>query len=196
MPDQSQLSARLSGLKEILSGRQLSRPDEAVDAVVAILIQDGEGANMDVLLIHRAERQNDPWSGQIGLPGGKVEKFDPSTKAALHREVREEIGLNLDTEGEEIGRLSVSSPMRRLDFKVQPWVYALVRRPSVKTGPEVQGALWVSLRKLPSLKISAEIDIRGTKRMVDAFLVDGHVVWGFTHRVLNELLALQDLGAS
>jgi hypothetical protein len=26
--------------------------------------------------------------------------------------------------------------------------------------------------------------------MVEAFLVDGRVVWGFTYRVLNELLAV------
>jgi 8-oxo-dGTP pyrophosphatase MutT (NUDIX family) len=196
LPDHSQLSNRLSELKETLSIRQLSGPDEVVDAVVAILIRDGKDADMDLLLIHRAMRQDDPWSGQIGLPGGRVEKFDLSTRAALHREVREEIGLNLDTEGEEIGRLSVSSPMRRLDFKVQPWVYGLLRRPSVKIGPEVQGTFWVSLSKLPGLRSSEEIDIRGTKRMVDAFLVDGHVVWGFTHRVLNELLVLQGLAAS
>jgi 8-oxo-dGTP pyrophosphatase MutT (NUDIX family) len=118
-------------LRETLSAKRLSGRNETVDAVVAILIQDHGNSELETLLIHRAERKEDPWSGQIGLPGGRVEKFDHSPKAALHREVREEIGLNLDAEGEEIGLLSVSSPMKRLDFKVQPWVYGLHRRPNV-----------------------------------------------------------------
>jgi 8-oxo-dGTP pyrophosphatase MutT (NUDIX family) len=183
-------------LRETLSSKRLSGQEEAVDAVVAILIQDDGDSNMETLLIHRAERKEDPWSGQIGLPGGRVEKFDHSTRAALHREVREEIGLNLDAEGEEIGLLSVSSPMRRLDFRVQPWVYGLYGRPNVAIGPEVQDTFWVSLPKLPTMRTSVEIDIRGTKRMVDAFLIEGHVVWGFTHRVLNELLAIQTVEAN
>src|SRR5215471_18807648 len=177
-------------LREILSVKQLSRSDENVDAVVAILIQDDNESDMNILLIHRAERPDDPWSGQIGLPGGRVEKSDPSPKAAVQREVREEVGLELEKEGEEVGRLSVGAPMRRLDFKVQPWVFGLYQRPKIETSSEVQSAFWVSLSKLPSLRTSAEVDIRGLKRPVEAFLVNGHVVWGYTHRVLDELLAI------
>jgi len=58
----------------------------------------------------------------------------------------------------------------------------------VTTGPEVQHAFWVSLSKLPSLRGTSEIEIRGTRMMVEAFLVDSRIVWGFTYRVLNELL--------
>jgi len=57
-------------------------------------------------------------------------------------------------------------------------------------GPEVQHSFWVSLSKLPSLKGTSEVEIRGTRILVEAFLVDGRVVWGFTYRVLNELLAV------
>jgi hypothetical protein len=46
------------------------------------------------------------------------------------------------------------------------------------------------LAKLPSLRGTSEVEIRGTRLMVEAFLVDGRVVWGFTYRVLNELLAV------
>jgi 8-oxo-dGTP pyrophosphatase MutT (NUDIX family) len=183
-------------MKHTLSARQLSSPNETVDAVVAVLIHDSMDSDLEILLIHRANRIDDPWSGQIGLPGGRVEKSDPSTRSALRREVREEVGFHLETEAEEIGRLSISSPMRRLDFKVQPWVYGLVRRPDVTIGPEVQSSFWVSLTKLPTLRRSTEVDIGGTRRTVDAFLVDGRVVWGFTHRVLNELLAVQELTAN
>lgn len=191
MPDRTPLSERLTTIKEALSDKKLSGSDEKVDAVVGILIHDNQDSDLEILLIHRADRIDDPWSGQIGLPGGRVANTDISTRSALLREVQEEVGLNLEVEGEEIGRLSVSSPMRRLDFKVQPWVYGLFRRPDITVGPEVQDAFWVAIGKLHELRASAEVDIRGTMRTVDAFLVDGRVVWGFTHRVLNELLAIQ-----
>jgi hypothetical protein len=75
-------------------------------------------------------------------------------------------------------------------MRVQPWVYGLQRRPEVTAGPEIQQAFWVSLEKLPSLRGTSEVEIRGTRILVEAFLVDGRVVWGFTYRVLNELLAV------
>lgn len=190
MPTTSALSDRLTRLKEDLSSNPRSRSDEHVDAVVGILLYQESAEELDTLLIHRIERSDDPWSGQIGLPGGRVEKFDGSTMEALEREVREEVGLQLNEEGELLGLLSVGHPGRRTEIKVQPWVYGLHRRPKVTSGPEVQHAFWVSLSKLSSLKATSEVEIRGTRISVEAFLVDGRVVWGFTYRVLNELLAV------
>lgn len=193
MNDESTLSRRLLRIKKTLHNKQLSRPDDSVDAVVAILILDTPETNLDTLLIHRAVRPEDPWSGQIGLPGGRVERSDASTKAALQREVLEEVGFDLDAEAEKMGLLSVSSPMRRLDFKVQPWVYGLRRQPRITIGPEVQSTFWVSLSRLPGLRTTTEVEIRGTNIAVNAFVIDGRVVWGFTYRVLNELLAIQKI---
>ncbi|HEX4920431.1 MAG TPA: CoA pyrophosphatase [Candidatus Bathyarchaeia archaeon] len=185
----AELSAKFQGLRKTLATKSLSGSSDPVDAVVAVLL-DEIGSDLEILLIHRAERADDPWSGQIGLPGGRVRRTDLSTKDALRREVQEEVGVDVDVDGEELGWLSISSPMRNLDVKVQPWVFGLHRRPGVNVGQEVQNAFWVPLTRLPSLRSSAEIEIRGMKRTVEAFLVDGYIVWGFTHRVLNELLTI------
>jgi 8-oxo-dGTP pyrophosphatase MutT (NUDIX family) len=190
MPATSALSERLTKLKENLSSNPRSSNNEHVDAVVAILLYQDAPNELSTLLIHRVERISDPWSGQIGLPGGRIEKFDASTQEALEREVREEIGLELGREGEQLGLLSVGHPGRRTEMRVQPWVYGLHRRPKVATGPEVQHAFWVSLSKLPSLRGTSEVQIRGTRITVEAFLVEGVIVWGFTYRVLNELLEI------
>lgn len=190
MPTTSALSERMMRLKENLSSNPRSSTNEPVDAVVAILLYQDSAEQLNTLLIHRVERSNDPWSGQIALPGGRVEKSDGSTREAVEREVREEVGLELRKEGEQLGLLSVGHPGIRTELTVQPWVYALHRRPEVTTGPEVQHSFWVSLSKLPSLKATSEIEIRGARMSVDAFLVQGRVVWGFTYRVLNELLSV------
>jgi 8-oxo-dGTP pyrophosphatase MutT (NUDIX family) len=190
------LSPTFSKLRETLANKPLSTSNDRVDAVVAILLHQQERNDLEVLLIHRAERADDPWSGQIGLPGGRVRKSDPSTRDALRREVDEEVGLSIDLEGQELGPLSISSPMRNLDVKVQPWVFGLPRRPPISVGHEVQQAFWVSLTELPSVESKAEIEIRGVKRTVDAFLIQGRVVWGFTHRVLRELLTILGISHS
>jgi 8-oxo-dGTP pyrophosphatase MutT (NUDIX family) len=190
MPATFALSERMTRLKENLSSNPRSSTDEHVDAVVGVLLYQDSADELSTLLIHRVERNNDPWSGQMGLPGGRVEKFDGSTQEALEREVREEVGLEVREEGELLGLLSIGHPGRRTEMKVQPWVYGLHSRPKVIIGPEVQHAFWVSLSKLPSLKGTSEIEIGGTRILVEAFLVEGRVVWGFTYRVLNELLAV------
>jgi 8-oxo-dGTP pyrophosphatase MutT (NUDIX family) len=177
-------------LKENLSSKPRSSTDDIVNAVVAILLYQDSADDLSTLLIHRVERSNDPWSGQIGLPGGRVEKFDSSTQDALKREVLEEVGIGLSTEEEFLGALSIGHPMRSIEMKVQPLVYHLSRRPEVTVGPEVQQAFWVSLSKLPSLRGTSKVEIRGSRILVETFLVDGRVVWGFTYRVLNELLAV------
>jgi len=191
LAEHSSFNPKLRGLKEILSTKPLSATNETVQAVVGVLLHENASSDLDVLLIHRSERIGDPWSGQIGLPGGRIEQSDSSTRQALRREVSEEVGIDLDLDGEELGTLSLGSPMRQLDMKVQPWVYGLTRRPEIRIGPEVQEAFWVSVSRLPSLRTSTEIEIRGARRIVDVFLVEGHVVWGYTHRVLNELLSVQ-----
>src|SRR5260370_28114045 len=106
----SALSESLRRLRENLSSTPRSSSDEHVVAVVGILIYQDSADELNTLLIHRVERSNDPWSGQIGLPGGRVEKFDGSTRQALEREVREEVGVELNEEGEGLGILSVAQP--------------------------------------------------------------------------------------
>ena len=189
----SALSERLIRLRETLSSNPRSGTNEKVEAVVGVLLHQEPANDFSTLLIQRVERNNDPWSGQIGLPGGRVEKFDGSTQDALKREVREEVGLDLGTDGEPLGALTVGHPMRNIEMRVQPLVYGLRRRPEVNVGPEVQEAFWVSLSKLPSVRGSSEVEIRGMRREVESFLVDGRIVWGFTYRVLSELLAVPDV---
>ena len=163
-----------------------------MDAVVCVLLRKHTNNDLGLLLIHRAERSNDPWSGQIGLPGGRVSPSDVSSRAALRREVSEEIGVDLQYAGVELGTMSIGSPMRVLSFRVQPWVYGLTVSPDIAIGPEIQEAFWVGVSQLPFLRTTTQIEINRTPRTVEAFLVKGHVVWGYTHRVLNELLLIMN----
>jgi len=167
-----------------------SREGDQVEAVVAILLWDEPGRGLQTLLVQRAEREGDPWSGQIGLPGGRVKQGAETPRTALHREVDEEVGIKLEEVGMELGSLSVGHPMRRLEMRVQPWVYGLRIKPRVSISSEIAGFFWTNLADLPTKNKMSEITIRGKPWSVESFVVEGKVVWGFTYRVLTELLPI------
>jgi 8-oxo-dGTP pyrophosphatase MutT (NUDIX family) len=67
------------------------------------------------LLIRRARRRGDPWSGDMAFPGGLVGRADADTRAGVLRETREEIGLDLARHGALLGELP-----RQLAFSPRP----------------------------------------------------------------------------
>src|SRR2546430_16517061 len=99
------LSPNLLVLKDKFAAINPSNDGDQVEAVVAILLWDEPGRGLQTLLVQRAEREGDPWSGQIGLPGGQVKQGDETPGAALHREVEEEVGIKLEEVGIELGKL-------------------------------------------------------------------------------------------
>jgi 8-oxo-dGTP pyrophosphatase MutT (NUDIX family) len=187
------LSPNFLHLKDKLA--PINRPAEGdqVEAVVGILLWEEPGRGLQALLVQRAEREGDPWSGQVGLPGGRVKQSIESPRTAVHREVEEEVGIKLEEVGVELGSLSVGHPMRRIEMRVQPWVYGLRVKPRVSIGSEIAGSFWVNLAELPSTKKMSEITIRDKPWSVESFVVEGKVVWGFTYRVLTELLPILEI---
>jgi len=189
-----ELTPNLLHLKDKLASINRSNEGDQVEAVVAILLWDEPGRGLQTLLVQRAEREGDPWSGQIGLPGGQVKQGDETPRAALHREVEEEVGIKLEEVGIELGKLAVGHPMRRTGMRVQPWVYGLRIKPAVNIGPtEIADSFWVNLAELPSKKKMSEITIRSELWRVESFVVEGKIVWGFTYRVLTELLPILEI---
>ncbi len=71
-------------------------------AMVLKLI-DGE---LHILMIKRAEREGDPWSGHMAFPGGRMDPGDANGFSVAVRETEEEVGLTLGSEDLCIGRLS------------------------------------------------------------------------------------------
>lgn len=70
-----------------------TRPAKIKAAVVLILRDGCEGT--EVLMMQRATHPDDPWSGQMGFPGGKIEVSDASSRAAAIRETQEEVAVDL-----------------------------------------------------------------------------------------------------
>ena len=65
-------------------------------AAVAISVRSGV-SGPEILMIQRAVRQGDPWSGHMGFPGGRKDESDASDMAWAKRVSRDEIGFDLDS---------------------------------------------------------------------------------------------------
>jgi 8-oxo-dGTP pyrophosphatase MutT (NUDIX family) len=157
-------------------------------AAVAVVLVPSPDA---VLLIRRAERPGDPWSGHMALPGGRREASDPDLFDTAVRETFEEVGFLL-APADLIGSLDDVVPRtpHLPPIAVRPYVFALPERPPLVPNQEVAGTRWVHLDHLlhPDTYHSARLDISGEVRDMPAYRVEEAIVWGMTERILTSLL--------
>lgn len=163
-----------------------SPPTGTAGAAVTIVLRDG-AREVEALLIERAENPADPASGQVGLPGGHVEDSDSSMAATALRELQEEVGLR---------RSDLRGPPRYVEtrlavrFHLKVSVFAAELAPAAGTpGPvspeEVAHVFWLPRSALEHERRVAR-DTPFGRIEVPAAVHEGHVVWGFTRRLLRD----------
>jgi 8-oxo-dGTP pyrophosphatase MutT (NUDIX family) len=161
------------------------------EAAVAIVLHARE-SGPHVLMLRRATHDGDPWSGQIGLPGGRMEPGDASLLETAIRETREETALDL-LASRLLGALDEVRPRTPAlpPIIVRPFVFTLGEHsvPPLAASPEVAELFWAPLEALldPAAAGHATVRIRGDDRTVDAIEFEGRIVWGMTERILRSL---------
>jgi 8-oxo-dGTP pyrophosphatase MutT (NUDIX family) len=163
-------------------------------AAVAAILHDREHGT-EVLLIRRAARDGDPWSGHMAFPGGQREAEDRDLLATAERETREEIGLDLSAHARLIGRLDslpATARGRRIAMSVTPFVFELVEEPPLTLNEEVAEVIWAPLAPLArgDLQTTIPYHYEGSDLQIPAWDVQGRIVWGLTYRMLDTLFAL------
>ncbi len=156
-------------------------------AAVSVILKDRDAPS--ILLIKRAEREGDPWSGQVAFPGGKAQEGDATLKDTAIREGEEEVGLDLGGGAEFLGYFT---PFRTHTgtMDVVPSVFLLKGEAEVRTNEEVTSYRWVGLERLLSeqARSAYRLEFGGQVREMPALLVGDYVVWGLTHRIISKLL--------
>ncbi len=161
-------------------------PVGTAGAAVTIVLRDGRH-EVETLLIERAESPTDPASGQVGLPGGHVDDGDSSMGATALRELEEEVGLRRSdlaaTPRYVETRLAVRFGLKVAVFAAE--IGPAAAPPSAVSPEEVAHVFW-----LPRSALGVERRVPRDTGVgwieVPATVHEGHVVWGFTRRLLRD----------
>jgi 8-oxo-dGTP pyrophosphatase MutT (NUDIX family) len=160
------------------------------EAAVLLAIRPAE--SLEVLLIRRTERAGDPWSGHIAFPGGRRAAADPSLAHTALRETEEETGLDLTHAGRILGRLDEMRTSSRLPpLLIAPWVVAAPSVVELRLDPrEVVDAAWVPLTALrdPGAISELRFEREGQLFVFPTLTYRDFVIWGLTHRILEQFL--------
>lgn len=160
-------------------------------AAVAMVLREGAGGEAEVLLIERARRRGDPWSGHMAFPGGRMEPGDPSAREAARREAREEVGLELER-ADVLGRLDDLERRHSGGPKalvISGFVFHHPDPEPLAANEEVETAFWVPLLHLadPGRHVARPFSDAGGLTLPGIVVGDPerHVVWGLTYRFLE-----------
>ena len=185
------LTPRLARLRQSLTSPPAGEDDDPslIWAAVAVILAPDPDA---ILLIRRAERTGDPWSGHIALPGGRREPADPDLVTTAIRETGEELGIQLDRRNlagsleDVVPRTPVLPPIA-----VRPYVFLVPSQPAMIPNDEVASAHWVTLDYLlrPATHHPVRLDVAGQSRQVQAYELEDGIVWGMTERILTNLVS-------
>lgn len=163
--------------------------DGGFEAGVLLVIRPRD--DLELLIIERAEIEGDPWSGHMALPGGRRDEGDADLLDTALREASEETGVVVPR-GAVLGPLDEVRPRsRRLGpLVIAPFVGVVPAETDAAPNPgEVEQALWVPLRLLgDDAAGEVHIEFPDGLRAFPSFTVNGHVIWGLTHRILTQFL--------
>jgi len=159
-------------------------------AVALVLCEQARG--LALLLIRRAEKSGDRWSGHIAFPGGRIDSRDADPRETAERETREEVGLVLRPE-DYVGRLD-DLPGRSEEIVVSAFVYAVPGEPPLVPNHEVERAFWMPLGELldAGRHVEREFAYREQTLALPAIQVleegEAPVLWGLSYRFLELLM--------
>ncbi len=168
-------------------------------AAIAMVLRQADPHDVELLLIERARRSGDPWSGQMAFPGGMVTPSDCDARAAAERETHEEIGLTLaghdylgridDMQGRHHGHPS--------GIVVSAYVYGATSGFAPQLNHEVSDVLWVPLTVFSEHARTVEVRHPAAPdacfpgiRVSDN---SNQIVWGLTRRFLETFFRVLDV---
>ncbi len=198
--DQSQVRNAIARLE----GTGAEVPEDARQAAVAVLLTGKALEDAAVLLMRRAFRESDRWSGQISLPGGHAEESDEDLIATARRESVEEVGID-PLAGEQalhLGTLPAIQARARakiLPLYITPIVFY---RPTVEEpvcGPEADEAFWLPVRAAHNGDFDADhrYEKDGLIHKLPSWRFEERSIWGMTHGILRRFFtAIHTSGTS
>ncbi len=160
-------------------------------AVAALLRRGDDGA--EVLLMQRAQRDGDPWSGHVSLPGGRREARDPDLVTTAVREAHEELAIELAAHAALVGVLPTvpaTAKGKILPMSITPFVFVERQAAAPRASAEAVGHFWLPLAAAARGAFDDVLPYHTPTSVLQlpCWRYQGHAVWGLTYRVVRSLL--------
>ncbi len=177
-----------------ITGRRL-----LIRSSVAIILTDSHCADkISMLMIRRAIRKGDPWSGDMGFPGGRFSKTkDKNIYETAIRELHEETGVEIKDGLEKIGRLSdllTKSHEKIAPMIITPFVFKINKTPDFKKNHEVEELIWIPLSVFFNQQNRTSMEVRTGKLKwrFPCYLYNKKCIWGLSLSMIDELRDIND----
>ncbi len=170
-------------------------PANCKQAAVTMLLREmGNGA--EILLIRRAEHDLDPWSGDLGFPGGRIEITDTSPRGAAEREAWEEVGLQLKNDN-YLGQTDDLTGAY-LAVHISCFIYTIKPDQTFTLNDEIVDYFWLPISTLlePARSQQQTFYYRGKNRthpIIELTEWSPRPLWGITYRIISNFLTLFNL---
>jgi 8-oxo-dGTP pyrophosphatase MutT (NUDIX family) len=182
----------------ILGAKDRPAPADEIPAAVLVPLFLAREAGEPHLVLTRRRGDLKRHAGEISFPGGRRDAADADLAETALREAEEEIGLPR-TEVRLLGQLPPTSTFAT-NYVIHPFVGLIAEGRAWRlSAREVDAVLELPLEALRAGRTHTRIERRGITFETDAYVVDEHLIWGATARILEHLLeeldAPADLGA-
>ena len=162
-------------------------------AVLAAIFLGGEPEEPHVVLTRRrADLRRH--AGEISFPGGRSDAEDADLAETALREAEEEIGLPRA----EVTMLGTLPPVSTFatNYVIHPFVASIPAGIAWSPSPrEVDAVLELPVPALMAGRTRTRLERRGISFETDAYVVNDHLIWGATARIIEYLLErLQSTG--
>jgi 8-oxo-dGTP pyrophosphatase MutT (NUDIX family) len=180
----SQLGMAPKGIRNFPLDKNIPKP-----AAVLMLFYPVDGEPYTVLM-KRSEYPG-AHSGQISLPGGRIEALDADLKQTALRETSEELGISPD----KINVIGKLTPMYIpvSGFDVHPFLGFTFEKPDWKPDlSEVSYLIELSVNELtsPGVVKYEMWQLHGNELEVPFYLIHNEKIWGATAMIIAEFLQI------
>lgn len=130
-------------------------------------------------------------AGEISFPGGRQDPEDADLSDTALRETQEEIGLSRERVI-LLGELPAVSTFAT-NYEIHPFVGLIPAGLRWDVSPaEVDAVLELPLNALRAGRTRTRMERRGIAFETDVYVLNTHLIWGATARILEHLLERQD----
>jgi 8-oxo-dGTP pyrophosphatase MutT (NUDIX family) len=154
--------------------------------LVPLFVGGERGEPHVVLTKRRADLRSH--AGEISFPGGRRDAEDADLETTALREAEEEIG-HARSHVALIGTLPATATFAT-SYVIHPFVAQIPAGLAWSlSAREVEAVLELPLARVRAGLEKVPLERRGITFQTDAYVVDGHTIWGATARILSHLFA-------